>query len=89
MRRDKENSVKLAEANTRTAFQDEVAQKDAEIVELKAKIEESGTSKILAVTEAVAKVEEERDALASDLKSKEIEKQLAVSDAVNKIENRL
>jgi hypothetical protein len=86
MKQDKENAVKLAEANTKTAMQDEVAKKGAEIAELKARIEAAGTDKTLAITEAVAKVEKERDALASELKSKEIEKQLAVSEAVNKIE---
>ncbi|NLV86093.1 MAG: DUF2130 domain-containing protein [Clostridiales bacterium] len=86
MKQDKENAIKLAEANTKTALQDEASKKDAEIAELKAKIEAFGTDKILAVTEAVAKVEKERDALAGELKAKELEKQLAVSEAVTKIE---
>ena len=86
MKQDKENAVKLAEANTKSALQDDVAKKDAAIAELKAKIEAAGTVKTLAITEAVAKVEKERDALASELKSKEMEKQLAVSEAINKIE---
>lgn len=86
MQQDKENAVKLAEVTTKAALQDDVAKKDAEIAELKAKIEASGTDKILAITEAVAKVEKERDALASELKSKEVEKQLAVSEAINKVE---
>ena len=86
MQQDKENAVKLAEANTKNALQDDVAKKDAEIAELKAKIEASGTDKTLAITEAVAKVEKERDALANEIKGKELEKQLAVTEAVNKIE---
>lgn len=86
MQQDKENAVKLAEVTTKAALQDDVAKKDAEIAELKAKIEASGTDKILAITEAVAKVEKERDALASELKSKEVEKQLAISEAINKVE---
>lgn len=86
MKQDKENAVKLAEANTKSALQDDVAKKDTVITELKAKIEAAETAKTLAITEAVAKVEKERDALTSELKRKEVEKQLAVSEAVNKIE---
>ena len=86
MKQDKENAVKLAEANTKSALQNDVVKKDVEIVELKAKIEADRTAKTLAITEAVAQVEKERDALASELKGKEIEKQLAVSEAINKVE---
>lgn len=86
MRQDKENAVKLAEVSTKSALQDEIAKKDAEIAELKAKIDVAGTAKTLAITEAVAKIEKERDALANELKGKEVEKQLAVSEAVSKIE---
>ena len=67
MKQDKENAVKLAEANTKFALQEDVAKKDAEIARLKEKIEASGTAKILEITEAVAKVEKERDALANEL----------------------
>ncbi|MDL2294328.1 DUF2130 domain-containing protein [Ruminococcaceae bacterium OttesenSCG-928-D13] len=86
MKQDKENAVKLAEANAKSAMQDDATKKDAEIAKLKAKIEAAGTAKTLEITEAVAKVEKERDALASELKAKETEKQLAVSEAVNKVE---
>ena len=37
IKQDKENAVKLAEVNTKSALQDEVAKRDAEIAELKAK----------------------------------------------------
>jgi len=52
------------------------AEKDAEIVRLQAKVESAETEKKLAVTEAVTKVERERDELANDLKHKDTEKQL-------------
>jgi hypothetical protein len=52
------------------------AEKDAEIARLQAKAESAETEKRLAVTEAVTKVEKERDALSSELKNKGIEKQL-------------
>jgi hypothetical protein len=52
------------------------AEKDAEIARLQAKAESAETEKRLAVTEAVTKVEKERDALSGELKNKDIEKQL-------------
>lgn len=52
------------------------AEKDAEIARLQAKIESTETEKKLAVTEAVTRVEKERDALSSALKNKDTEKQL-------------
>lgn len=86
MKQDKENAVKLAEAKTKSALQEDVAKKDAKIAALKNKIEASETEKTLVINEAVAKIEKERDILANELKAKEIEKQLAVSEAVNKVE---
>ncbi len=50
--------------------------KETEIAEIKSKINNAELEKKLAVTEAVNKIEKERDELASELKSKETEKQL-------------
>lgn len=52
------------------------AEKDAEIARLQARVESAETEKKLAVTEAVTKVEKERDALSGELKNKDTEKQL-------------
>lgn len=52
------------------------AEKDAEIARLQAKVDSAETEKKLAVTEAVVKVEKERDKLSGELKSKDTEKQL-------------
>lgn len=52
------------------------AEKDAEIARLQASVQSAETEKKLAVTEAVNKVEKERDVLVSELKSKDTEKQL-------------
>ena len=52
------------------------AEKETEIARLRAAIESAETDKKLALTEAVNKVEKERDEIASELKSKETEKQL-------------
>ncbi|HSE29746.1 MAG TPA: DUF2130 domain-containing protein [Candidatus Saccharimonadales bacterium] len=52
------------------------AEKDAEIARLQAMVESAETERRLAVTEAVNKVEKERDELAHELKHKDTEKQL-------------
>lgn len=87
LEKDKESAVKLAEANTKNALQNDLAKKDAEIAKLKAekdaevnklqsKIESATTEKKLAVTEAVSKIEKERDDLKTKLQGKDSEIQL-------------
>ena len=67
-------------ADLKTRAMATVSKKDAEIAELKAKIETATkmteTEKKLAVSEAVTKVEKERDQLANDLRAKETEQKL-------------
>ena len=82
MERERENAIKLAEVKTKNETQEGVAKKDAEIIELKAKIDAFEATKNLAIVEAVAKAEKDRDALVHQLKSKETEKQLAVAEAI-------
>ncbi|MEI7818906.1 MAG: DUF2130 domain-containing protein [bacterium] len=79
LEREKVSAVRLAEANTRNQLQTESAQKDARIAELKAKLEAGEIEKKLALSEAVNKLERERDELAGELRSKETEKQLLES----------
>ncbi|SMC60794.1 DUF2130 domain-containing protein [Moheibacter sediminis] len=96
--REKENAVKLAEANIKNTLQNELANKDKELIqlkaiseqrlaqqlaekenklsELKAKLEKAEIEKKLFVTEAVQKIEKERDDLANNIKFKDTEKQL-------------
>ena len=76
LEREKESAVKLAEANTKNALQADAAKKEAEVAQLKARLQAVETEKQLAVTEAVHRVEKQRDELASELRSKETEKQL-------------
>jgi hypothetical protein len=52
------------------------AEKEAEIATLRAQLASTETERRLAVTEAVTKVEKERDGLAGELKTKDVEKQL-------------
>jgi hypothetical protein len=65
------------------------AEKDAEIVRLQAKVESAETEKKLAVTEAVAKVEKERDRLSGELKNKDTEKQLLETSLKEKFTTEL
>lgn len=67
----------LAEARLANELQKAVAQKDAAIQELKARLEASDLARKLAVSEAVGAVEKERDELRSGLQRKELEKDLA------------
>ncbi|MBU4537605.1 MAG: DUF2130 domain-containing protein [Weeksellaceae bacterium] len=109
--KEKESAVKLAEANIRYSLQDELAKKDQELVELKAKndcdlaehlarkeseiakmkskIENAEIEKKLTVTEAVQKIEKERDELAYELKNKETEKQLLENSLKEKFSAQL
>ena len=61
------NEKELVELSTR---------KESELSEMKSKIEKSEIEKQLTVTEAVKKIEKERDDLANNLKNKETERQL-------------
>lgn len=87
--KDKENAVKLAEANAKNELQADVAKKDTEIAKLQARIESSEIEKKLALSEAVNKLEKERDELAGELKSKDTEKQLLESSLKEKYESEL
>jgi len=73
---DKENSVKLAEANIKNELQSALAKKETELTEMKSKIDNVELERKLDVTEAVNKIEKERDELVGELKSKDTEKQL-------------
>ena len=83
---EKDSAVKLAEANLKNLLQEnlskkdrelseKIASKEAEIAEIKSKLENAELQKQLSVTEAVQKIEKERDALANEVKTKELEKQ--------------
>ena len=96
--KEKENAVKLAEANLRNSFHEslskkdreltelqarserqlseQLAKKEAEIADMKSKIQNAELHKQLTVSEAIQKIEKERDELANNLKYKETEKQL-------------
>ena len=83
----KKTEIELAEAKIARKFEEEAskaaakraeeaAKKDAEIAELKAVAAAAETTKKLALAEAVASIEKERDALKGNLKLAEMQKEL-------------
>lgn len=74
-----DSEVRAAEAKTKLELQAENNRKEAEIAELRAKLDKAGTESQLAITLALNKVEKERDELAVKLSSKDTE--LKVSEA--------
>ena len=77
--KEKENAVKLAEANIKSSFQENISKKDNEITELKAKNE-------LKLAEQLAKKESEIAEMKSKIENAEIQKKLAVSEALKETE---
>lgn len=84
---EKENAVKLAEANLKNILHEhllkkdrelseKIATKEAELFQIKSKLENAELQKQLSVAEAVQTIEKERDALSSQLKFKDTETQL-------------
>ena len=73
---DKQTAIKLAEANAKNNLQTELAKKDREITELKAKVEMKDTERLLSVSEAVKEIEKERDKLANELEIQDTKRQL-------------
>ncbi len=86
---EKESAVKLAEERTKNELKDDLVKKDIALAELKAKIQSAETEKTLAITQAVTKVEKERDRLASDLEIKGIEKTQLESSLKEKFRTEL
>ncbi len=87
--REKQNAVELARATVSNDLQKHVAVKDAEIQDLKAKLDATGVTQKLAVTEALSAVEKERDSLANALKQAEQEKKAASELAEALLANEL
>lgn len=77
--KEKENAVKLAEANLKISLQEDLAKKDKEIIELKAKSERD-------LQERLSKQSLEITEMKSKMEKAEIEKKLTVLEAVQKIE---
>lgn len=65
--KEKQNAVELAKSQVSGELQKAASEKDAEIKELKARLEAGDVQQQLAITEALKVVEKERDALATEL----------------------
>jgi hypothetical protein len=87
LEKEKESAVKLVEVQVKSALQQDLFQKDAEMARMKvekaaemsklqAKIESIEIEKKLAVTEAIQHLQKERDSLVHELQNKNVEKQL-------------
>lgn len=77
--REKENAVKLAEANIRNSFQEELAKKDKELTEFKAQ-------KDIELSQKLSNKENEFLLVKAKLDNAEIVKKLAITEAVQKAE---
>lgn len=78
-------AVELARGEVESRLQQEIAQKEASIAQIKSQMEAQGSQaraeRELAVQTALASVEKERDALVAQLKQAEVQTALAVQEA--------
>ena len=72
----KDKEIAFLKANNERNLSEQLAEKNTLLTEMKAKLENAETEKKLSVTEAIQKIEKERDDLANNIKLKEAEKQL-------------
>jgi hypothetical protein len=89
VRRESDAASKLAEATRAKNVQETAAEKDAQIQDLKAKLDAKDISQKLAVTQALGAVEKERDELKNGLKQSELEKQLSEKSLKDKYETQI
>jgi hypothetical protein len=86
---DKASALKLLEAKMLQTSQGAIAAREAELQELKTKLETKGLEQKLAVNEAVGVVEKERDELKSRLQQAEAERKLGEQSLKEKYETQL
>ena len=86
---DKKNAVELAESKVAAELNKSAAAKDAEIQDLKGRLESGALQQQVAVADALAAVVAERDALAGNLAQAKQEKAAAVELAAAKHQNEL
>ena len=87
--REKQNAIELATTKVTSEFGKATAAKDAEIKEMKAKLDASEVAKKLAVVEALSPFQKEHDALANELKQTQKDKQSAAELAEARLANEL
>jgi len=89
LRQEKVSAIQLAEAKLLTELQKSQSDKDAEIQDLKARLEKTEVSKELAITQAVMVIEKERDDLKNGLAQVSLEKQLSENALKDKYETQI
>lgn len=87
--REYELQQKLKEKEWQENEQKRLQEKEKEINELKSQNSRAEVEKKLAITEAIWKIEKDRDRIESELKNKEIEKQLLEKSLIEKYSNDL
>ncbi len=87
--KEKLNAVELAKSEVGSAMQKATAAKDTEIQALKARLDTGEVSTKLAVTEALGRIEKERDALVNELKQAKRDKQTAETLAATQLAREL
>lgn len=85
----KETELIQLKSENQTLILELKSEKDAEIARLKATLEKTETEKELAITQALSKVERERDELASEIKVKNSESKLRESSLKEKFDSEL
>ena len=88
-KQDSQTDSQLAQAKLTNDVNETAAKKNAEIQELKAKLDANEVARKLAVTEAVSAVEKERDELKNGLKQAELEKELSEKSLKDKYETQI
>lgn len=83
--KDKLKEVELAKSSIKNDMQKLAADKDAEIKELKAKLDAGDVAQKLAVTEALKNIEKERDVLSNELEKIKLDSQAAMKLAEEKL----
>lgn len=86
--KDKLKEVELAKSNVKNDMQAAAAEKDAEIKELRAKLDAGEVTRQLAVAEALKAVERERDVLANELENSKKDHQAALALAEEKLSSK-
>ncbi len=78
------DAIKLTEANVKNTIQQTISEKDKQLADLKAELEKAEMQKRIDITEAVKRIEKERDDLANKNQNKELEKQVLEKNLIEK-----
>lgn len=86
---DKRKALELAESKAAGELRQAEASKDAQIQDLQAKLDATGSARDLAVSKALRPLEKERDALGAELKQAKLDRQKALELAEAKSTSKL